>query len=239
MRARARTAGPDPLITYYDLGSGERTELSGVSFLNWVDKTSNWLLDEYTLDPGDVVRMALADAHPGHWVTLIWHAAIWQVGATVLIGDPVSIGAQGPAAGPSMTVLGPDWASADRSGAGAWVACALHPLGLGFAQRLPDDVVDYALEVRTQPDQHVPAPVRPDSRAWLQQGRHLSQAELVVAASGGPPARRLVQPTEAWQGALEGLLRPVLTGGSAVIVVGADEAAPDRLDRIIETERVG
>ena len=31
---RVRTDGSAPLITYYDLGSGERTELSAITFAN-------------------------------------------------------------------------------------------------------------------------------------------------------------------------------------------------------------
>ena len=49
LRRWIRDRGSEPLITYYDLVSGERTELSGVSFANWVDKTSNLLVDELML----------------------------------------------------------------------------------------------------------------------------------------------------------------------------------------------
>src|SRR5687767_11892218 len=84
---RVRRDGADPLITYYDLDSGERTELSAVSFANWVNKTSNLLVGELLVDPGDAVQLTLADTHPGHWVTLIWELACWQVGAVVNL-DP-------------------------------------------------------------------------------------------------------------------------------------------------------
>jgi len=84
---RVRRNGADPLITYYDLDSGERTELSAVSFANWVNKTSNLLIDELLVDPGDAVQLTLAETHPGHWVTLIWELACWQIGAVVSL-DP-------------------------------------------------------------------------------------------------------------------------------------------------------
>ena len=78
------------MITYYDLGSGERTELSGVSFANWVDKTSNLLVDELMIDPADHGRAGPGRDHPGHWVTLVWQLACWQVGAVVTLGQPWS-----------------------------------------------------------------------------------------------------------------------------------------------------
>ena len=68
---RVRRNGAEPLITYYDLDSGERTELSAVSFANWVNKTSNLLVDEFLIDAGDAIQLRLAETHPGHWVTLI------------------------------------------------------------------------------------------------------------------------------------------------------------------------
>ena len=78
--------GGSPLVTYYDLGTGERTELSGVSMANWVDKTSNLLADELGVEPGDQVDLAVAERNPGHWVTLVWQLACWQVGAAVTVG---------------------------------------------------------------------------------------------------------------------------------------------------------
>ena len=69
-------------------GGGERIELSGVSFANWVDKTSNLLVEELDVQPGGAVDLALAKAHPGHWVTLVWVLSCWQVGAVVTVDQP-------------------------------------------------------------------------------------------------------------------------------------------------------
>ena len=127
LRRRVRDRGSEPLITYYDLGSGERTELSGVSFANWVDKTSNLLVDELMIDPADQVELSLAATHPGHWVTLVWELACWQVGAVVTLGQPSS--AQVLAAGPEPERI---------SGQNAQVViCSLHPLGLGLPNHRP------------------------------------------------------------------------------------------------------
>src|SRR4051794_32041058 len=85
----ARPVRPDgtaPVITYYDLASGERTELSAITFANWVAKTSTLVVDELLRSPGDLVELALARSHPGHWVTLVWELACWQTGMVVTPG---------------------------------------------------------------------------------------------------------------------------------------------------------
>lgn len=223
LRRRLRDRGSAPLVTYYDLGSGERTELSGVTFGNWVDKTSNLLVDELMLETGDRIELTVAQTHPGHWVTLVWELAAWQLGATVTIGHQPSA---------RLVVCGPDWSAYE--GVADLVACSLHPLGLGFAQPLPAGVVDYSLEVRAQPDSYAAAPQSGLALAWFDPQRQLTQADLVAAAPG-PAQRRLIRPTDPWSTACSALLQPLLTGGSAVIVVGDD---PDQLQRITEQEQV-
>ena len=225
LRRRVRDRGADPLITYYDVGSGERTELSATTFANWVDKTSNLLVDELDITSGDAVTLALADTHPGHWVSLIWELACWQVGAEVQTGRSM------PA---PLLVIGPDtgW-SAPRST--QVVVCSLHPLGLPGADAGSGDVVDYNLEVRGQADQFAAVQQPADGPAWRDADRTATQAELVAAALG-PPVRRLVIPSDPWTTAQLALVTPLVTGGSAVIVSGA--TTPDQLDRIRTSERV-
>ncbi|MET0694142.1 MAG: TIGR03089 family protein [Propionibacteriaceae bacterium] len=226
LRQRARTDGGSPLVTYYDLGSGERTELSATSFLNWVDKTSNLLVDEYQLDPGAVVDLDLARRAPGHWVTLVIELAAWQVGATVVVGGAHRVH-------PDLLVLGPDWESYPGPAADNVLACSLHPLGLGFTSVLPSGISDFSLEVRGQSDFYPASPRAGDELAWLDPGRSLTQSDLVdVSFTAG---RRLVRPDAAWPTVQHALVFPVLGGGSSVVVVGDDS---ERLQRIVETERV-
>src|SRR5215203_3290871 len=80
---RVRVNGSAPLYTFYDLDSGARIELSASSFSNWVDKTSNLLVDDVAVDEGDVISMPLALEAPGHWLTAVWQVACWQVGLVV------------------------------------------------------------------------------------------------------------------------------------------------------------
>ena len=224
LRRWIRDRGSEPLITYYDLTSGERTELSGVSFANWVDKTSNLLVDELMIDPADQVELSLAATHPGHWVTLVWELACWQVGAVVTLGQPSS--ARVMAAGPdSLGISGHNL---------QLVICSLHPLGLGLPRPPTGGALDYALEVRGQPDQHAAPPQSGLALAWRDHERQLTQAELVDRPL--PSARRrLIRPGDPWATAEAALLDPLLSGGSSVIVVGpADDEA---LARIATQER--
>jgi len=214
LRQRIRFGGSDPLITYYDLDTGERTELSATSFANWVDKTSHLVVDELGVDVGDVVRLSLAESHPGHWVTLVWELACWQVGAAVAVG--------GVSDRVTAQVVGPQWSGYETSTMTATVACSLHPLGLGFPESLPTGIVDYGLEVRSQPDQYAAVPPPATQVAWMDDDRQLSQADLVVGAVA-PAQRLLVRPTDPWTTALDGVITPLRTGGSTVMVVGGTD----------------
>jgi uncharacterized protein (TIGR03089 family) len=224
LRRRVRDLGSAPLLTYYDLDSGQRTELSAVTFANWVDKTSNLLVDELMVDAGDRIELAVAHTHPGHWVTLVWELACWQVGATVTIGHQPSA---------RLVVSGPDWAAyADASDL---VACSLHPLGLGFPAPLPGGVIDYALEVRGQPDSYAATPQSGLALAWLDAEHQLTQADLVTGDTE-PARRRLVRPSDPWTTARLAVVDPVRTGGSAVVVTGTGAAGEQM--RIRDQEQV-
>lgn len=224
LRRRVRTAGAEPLITYYEVEAGVRTELSVVTFANWVDKTCNLIADEYALEPGDVVEIELAAAHPGHWVTAVWQLACWQLGLVASVGSGLSS---------ALVVVGPG-SVASSTGPVDVLACSLHPLGLGFPSPLPAGVADYALEVRGQPDSFPAVPQAGPALAWADGKRRLTQAELV--SDSVPAVRRLVRPSDPWGTCRGGIIAALASGGSVVTVVGDD---PDRLARIVADERVG
>ena len=220
LRQRVRTDGSAPLLTFYDLDSGARTELSATSFSNWVDKTSNLLVDEVAVDEGDVISMPLAMEAPGHWLTAVWQLACWQVGLVVDVSNPPL---------PAAVVTGRQW---QGHAAREVFACALHPLGFGFGEPLPDGVRDYAVEVRSHADQFFGPSPEAAAIAWVDAERRLSQADLISAE--GWPARRLVRVGEPWATCRDGVITALVTGGSAVVVVGGDT---DQITRIADSER--
>jgi uncharacterized protein (TIGR03089 family) len=220
LRQRVKTNGSAPLYTFYDLDSGARTELSATSFSNWVDKTSNLLIDDVAADEGDVISMPLALEAPGHWLTAVWELACWQVGLVVDLTNPTA---------PVAVVTGRNW---EGHAASEVFACALDPMGFGFGDPLPNGIRDYAVEVRRHADKYFGPP--PDSRAtaWVDAERRLTQADLVKL--DGPPARRLVRASEPWTTCQAGVITALVTDGSAVVVVGTDA---DQVARIADSER--
>ena len=221
LRRRGGSNGSAPLLTYYDLNSGERTELSTTSFSNWVDKTSNLLVDELSVQPGEAISMPLVVEAPGHWLTAVWQLACWQVGLAVDLTD------SSPAA---AVVTGREWQGHEVQEV---YACALHPLGFGFTEPLPTGVHDYAIEVRRHADKFFGHPPEPNATAWVDAKRTVNQADVVKVE--GPPARRLVRVGDPWATCRDGIVTALCTGGSAVIVVGEDL---DQLARIADSERV-
>jgi uncharacterized protein (TIGR03089 family) len=220
LQQRVRSNGSAPLLTYYDLDSGERTELSATSFSNWVDKTSNLLVDDVAVDQGDAIGMPLALEAPGHWLTAVWQVACWQVGLVVDLTNRSM---------PAAVVTGRQWQDyADRD----IFACALHPMGFGFTEPLPNGVRDYAIEVRTHADGYFGTPPDPSARAWVDAERSLTQADLVNV--DGPSLRRLVRAGDPWTTCRDGVVTALVTGGSAVVVVGGNT---DQLARIANSER--
>jgi uncharacterized protein (TIGR03089 family) len=221
LQQRVRTDGSAPLFTFYDLGSGARTELSATSFGNWVDKTSNLLVDEVAVDEGDVISMTLAVEAPGHWLTAVWQLACWQVGLVVDVTNPSL---------PAAVVTGREW---QGHAARDVFACALHPLGFGFDEPLPGGVRDYAIEVRSHADRFFGPPPDAAAAAWVDAERTLTQADLVNV--DGTPARRLVRASEPWATCRDGVITALVTGGSAVVVVGG---YADQLARIAGSEHI-
>jgi uncharacterized protein (TIGR03089 family) len=167
-----------------------------------------------------VISMPLAVEAPGHWLTAVWQLACWQVGLVVDVSNPPL---------PAAVVTGRQW---QGHAAREVFACALHPLGFGFGEPLPDGVRDYAVEVRGHADQFFGPSPDAAATAWVDAERTLSQADLV--SIDGRPARRLVRAGEPWATCRAGVVTALVTGGSAVVVVGGDA---DQLARVAASER--
>jgi uncharacterized protein (TIGR03089 family) len=135
--ARRLAADPgQPLVTFYDDATGERTELSVKTFANWVSKTANLYADELMLDPGDAIRIEL----PPHWLGPVFLAAAWTCGLE--LDDDADV-----------AVVGPD--GLDRP-ARTTLACALTPFATRFADALPPGVLDHGVLWPGQSDVFAP-----------------------------------------------------------------------------------
>lgn len=232
-----------PFVTFYDLATGERIELSGLTFANWVAKTANLLRDSLDAEPGMRVLLKL----PMHWQAAVWAAACWHVGATVIVAEPGSVGTGGTAEA-DVAVFGPDEVDSAPE-ADHLVACALRPMAMGFAAPLPFGMIDYSTEVRGHGDYYGPAEQTPASQpvfefgghAWT--GRELSATARRLASGWNlEPGGRLLT-TDAASAApgseidswLSLLAVPREIAGSVVIVRNADQGS---LEHIAEQERV-
>ena len=232
-----------PRLTWYG-DDGERVELSGAVLENWVNKTTNLLVEEFDAGPGTRVVLDL----PVHWRTVVWALAAWRVGATVVLVDENAT-APGTTHADLVVTHRPDvWTS---SGA-ELVAVALPALARRFDGALPPGAIDAASAVMSYGDQ----------LGWAPEPDPMLDA-LVDPRAGGPLVVRhesLVQPSagvgDAGPGprALVGLevgsvastLREVLAllaaDGSAVVLspatAGLLSADEQRLQRLVSTERV-
>jgi uncharacterized protein (TIGR03089 family) len=138
--ARRLAADPgQPLVTFYDDATGERTELSVKTYANWVSKTANLYADELMLDPGDAIRIDL----PPHWLGPVFLGAAWSCGLE-------------PGEDADVAVVGPD--GLDRP-ARTTVACSLTPFATRFRDPLPSGVLDHGVLWPGQSD--VFSPVAP------------------------------------------------------------------------------
>ncbi len=233
-----------PFLTYHDDTTGERVELSYATFGNWLAKTANLVQDDLMAGPGD--RIAVS-ARP-HWLTAVWLVAPLLAGAVV---DPWG------AAKPAHTVIaGPDERTleAARECPGERLALSLLPLGRPF-DLVPDGFRDYSAEVRGFADRFTSFnPPSGDMDALVVDGHVLTHGELIERAAAaaasmrerpdgpvvglGSADRVLVEVRQdQFTGAqlLGWLFGPLLAGAAIVLVHGA---APERLERIAQMERV-
>jgi len=201
-----------PFLTYYDDGTGERVELSGVTTANWVAKTSNFLVDDLEAEPGTRVRLGL----PSHWLRFVWVLSCWSVGAAVVDADG-DIGLSGPELVADEPVR---------------VAASLRPLGGRFTE-LPTGFLDIGAEVPPHGDVFVPLDrPGPDTLALDIDGRRATHAELTTATE--PSDERLLVVPGPLRRDVDLLAAAGLGGGSLVVVANS---SGEKIGRLAEQER--
>ena len=207
-------AAPDPsqpLLTYYDMATGERVELSSTTTANWVAKTSNFLVDDLDAEPGTRIRIGL----PSHWLSMVWILSAWTVGAAVVDAE-ADIGLSGP------ELLGDE---PHR------VAASLRPLGGRFATA-PEGFLDLGAEVPGHGD-HFAAldPPSPTTLAIDLDGEQRTHADLLALVP--PSSSRLVVAPGSLSRDVSLLVGACRGGGSLVVVAGA---TPDEISRVARQE---
>jgi uncharacterized protein (TIGR03089 family) len=183
-----------PLLTWYDDGNGERTELSGATLANWVAKTANLLVEGAGLDPGDRAVVLL----PPHWQSAAILLGCWSAGLDVVTEPgPGQIGFATPEAAEELTQ--PERYLVGLSG-----------LGLPL-RNVPEGYHDYAAEVRGYGDRFAPAvPLE-------------SQEDLLAAAAGRAadleiePGDRVMIDAARYPDPINWLLAPLAVGASIVL----------------------
>jgi uncharacterized protein (TIGR03089 family) len=203
-----------PLLTYYDHASGERTELSVTTYANWVAKAASLLVEEHDLARGDRLRIDL----PTHWLGPVFLGAAWTAGLTVTDADD-----------PDAVVCGPGSlaAWAPRAGEIPVLACSLLPLGVRFAEPLPDGVHDVGVDIWSQPDSFAPwDPPQPGDPATAYAGEVTTQEQLWSAAAAGSlltdGGRLLSEANPASPPGLATFTEPLARSGSLVLVSHAE-----------------
>lgn len=225
-------------MTFYDDATGERVELSVVTFDNWVSKVANLMAVEIGADPGEVFAARL----PPHWLGAVTVVGGWAAGlalADAARSDDAVVRVVGPAQVRTAQV-GADRAAAARQ---TTVACSLRPLGARFSEPLPPGWLDFAVEVSAQPDTLLPAHQVADRDAAVVGGRDWCHGDLVEAGErvagevglerGGRLATDLC-PTDP-EDLLTCVAAPLAVLASVVLVVNATS---ERRTAIAEQERV-
>ncbi len=231
-----------PRLTWYG-DDGERVELSGAVLENWVNKTTNLLVEEFDAGPGTRAVLDL----PVHWRTVVWALAAWRVGTTVVLApaeDDGTTGTDGTRPDVVVTTRPDRWTGTRAE----LVAVALPALARRFDGDLPAGAVDAASAVMTYGDQvgWAPEPERGAAALESAAGTVVSHADLVPGSpspeGASTGARVLARGGTSLEEALRTVLAVLADDGSVVQLspgraqaLAVDEAA---LARLVATERI-
>ena len=225
-----------PRLTWYG-PDGERIELSGAVLVNWVNKTTNLLVEEFDAGPGTRVLLDL----PGHWRAAVWALAVWRAGACVVDGST---------AGPSDDVVVTCRPAAHPVGTDV-VAVSLPGLARSWPGTLPPGAIDAAAAVMTYADELGPTPPSPaeapavdgpvGSTPALRYDELLDAAAATATTPQAPGAgggRVLVPVAPRLRDTLLRTLGVWASDGSVVLLAAETVTDGARVDRLIRDERV-
>lgn len=216
-----------PRITWYG-SDGERVELSGAVLVNWVNKTTNLLVEELDAGPGTRVLLDL----PPHWRTLVWALATWRTGACTVPSGTDGTSVDGAPADVVVTHR-----PADHRGAADVVAVTLPALARRFDGDLPAGVLDAAADVMTYGDVIGWTPATAPEREALPGTSH---ADLLAATSARDAVRGARSLQRAGHGPVDASVLTdwlaALSADGSLVLVGQGAAVD--VERVVATERV-
>lgn len=222
-----------PLLTWYGQ-PGERVELSGHVFDNWVAKSANLLAEEFDAGPGSCVLIDL----PTHWKSLAIGFAVLSTGGELRVATAVQgAGTPAPVPGavpPDLVVTAEPAAAAAAFPQAEILAVALGSLALSFDGELPPGALDYVGEVRGFGDYYLadPVPATGVALGSADGSGEISYADLfgLEAAEG----TALLGPGAALGTALQAAVSQ-WRGASPLVLLGAGAPVTQRL---LDDERV-
>jgi uncharacterized protein (TIGR03089 family) len=209
---RSRADPAAPVLTYRDLATGERMELSAASLANAIAKTAGMLRDELDAEPGAVIGVYL----PLHWQRVVWLGAC---AATGTVFAPESLPDE-------CDVLVVDRPHLDLAGtAREDVVVSLAPFGLPEPGGAPVGVLDAAVAMRGHPDTFVPyematpdMPLLRDGDRVIAHGEVMEQAASALAERGVGPGQRFAVVDPDPLADILGLAGPLAVGSAVVLV---------------------
>ena len=220
-----------PRLTIYDENTGARLDFSGITLDNWAAKVANMLIEELDLTEDSLISI---DLPPG------WQAVAIALGA-LAAGIPVTFfdaaisdvvfvaeNAHKDATENESDAAGPSEYSGDV------VIVTNDPFGRGVEETggtLLPGAIDFGPTVRFYGDQ------------FAQPTRSLANIVADTLPQSlhrfSPTSRVLVQGWADWLDFVAKVLAPLAAGGSVVVATGdSDRLTPERLDRIIDIEKV-
>ena len=207
-----------PWLTWYSV-SGERVELSGRVFDNWVAKSANLLSEEFDLSAGDVVGIDM----PGHWKSAALALACWHLGAELRCFTP----GENPGDVDLFITSSPQ--TLDVGTSVEVLVVPLPSLAMSFDGQLPVGATDFASEVRSYADSYFPSPIDTSGTALSHESTNMRFTDLFV--QGRVPAGTTLVTTN-WP--LERLLPAIIelwsTGTSVVLIEDGVEITKGLLD---------
>jgi uncharacterized protein (TIGR03089 family) len=216
-----------PLITYYDTTTGERTEVSTVTFANWVAKAANLMRDGLGLP--DRPR-AIIELRP-HWQTWAVTHAVWAMGGSITLAGDVD--EQYDVAFTSL-----DRCASASSLADEVVVLALATMALP-GDPVPPPALDFDREARGFGDRFVGPRVDPHTPAWhLSDERALTHVEVVeyarslaTDASTNTGVQRIAIAAERWPNGAAALGALIALASGAGVVLSPTALADDLLNQ--------